>query len=248
MSTITNFLFIYASRVFTNWDYFDLNGQALSQMEGKSVDRPTGTFIITTALCVIGIVLLIPYLFVQEHITKPPIKSFSYNVRYIFNNLWITVTDMLHEKNYILFLIAVVGLQYGPLYTTVLFHTIQSDVFHSTEYQIEIKENIFFYTAIISFFITPVLLHKYGPRLLMIIMLALVTLLTCFQITGLFGTVLGYIGCVCGGFASASVCQRHSITAHITDERHGQAVCLRERDVRYHLYALWSGCHSYQAR
>ncbi|ELP93839.1 hypothetical protein EIN_176660 [Entamoeba invadens IP1] len=205
MSTLTNFLYLYMARAFPNLKYFNLNGQALSLItKGQDIEKPTGTFILSTAICVFAFILLIPYMFLKEHITKPPIRQLSYNIPYIFNNFRMVIGDMIRDKNFIMFLLCVIGTQYAPLYTTVLFHTVQSDIFHTDTFMLEIKENIFFYAAVVSFFISPPLLHKFGPRCMMIIILSLVAIMTCFQQFGLLSGVFGYIGCVFAGFASST--------------------------------------------
>ncbi|BFU19915.1 hypothetical protein EHI8A_130090 [Entamoeba histolytica HM-1:IMSS-B] len=205
MSMITGNLYIYIARILPNLQYFNSNTQALAKLGSSEVVKPTGTIYITTGICVFGILCLIPYLFLQEHSTKPPIKSFRYNFLYIFNEFITIIGDMLHEKNFLLLLVCIVGIQYGPLYVSILFSTVQSDIFHTSELNLEIKENIFFYMYFICFFIVPPILHKWGPRFMMLIMLAATIIETTLQMVVVFSEPLSYVACVCCGFVNASM-------------------------------------------
>ncbi|KAL7718972.1 hypothetical protein QTN25_003917 [Entamoeba marina] len=175
MTTITNFLIIFLMRIFPDLDYFDENAQALSKMDANDIERPTGIFIMGTVMCVIGLVLLVPYLFLREHKTKPPIKSIGYNTVFVFNEFKTFLQDIFREKSFFII-------------TLLLLNKIFS-----------------FFTSLISVVIVPPILHWVGPRICIVVLLAFTSLLICAQQITLFVPWFGYFACVFCGLASASM-------------------------------------------
>ena len=170
-----------------------------------SIEKPYGTQYITTFVAGVGIIAFLPYLFLKEQRTEPPIKNFKYNMIYIGNEFKTILSDIIHEKNFIFFLIAVIGIQYGPLYANTLFKTVQIDIFHASHIEMHMRENIFFWTHLICMFIIPPILHKYGPKFMLMINLILCMLVTSFQMMVVFSSVLSYIACVMCGIVNASM-------------------------------------------
>ncbi|ELP92613.1 hypothetical protein EIN_369350 [Entamoeba invadens IP1] len=205
ISTLVNFLYIYMKRAFSFASFFSLNGQALSKLQnGVELEKPIGTYAVMTGIIILAIILLIPYMFVKEHVSKPPIKNFKYNAIYIFNNFKIVLGEMVRDKNFILFLVCIIGLQYSSLYTSTLFYTVQSDIYHVTNYSLSIKENTYFYTSVLAIGITPIILHKFGPRMMLVIILICTLVLQCFLQIEVINSNFGYIAIIFGGFAGAS--------------------------------------------
>ena len=199
-------LYTMLTRCFPDLGYITLNTRTLSDYQGVETERADGVIYITTVVAALGLVLLVPYVFVKEHSAKPPIKSFVYNMTYIFNNFRTIIADMLRERHFILFIVAVVGIQFGTVYVAVLFQTVEIDVFNSAEHLIEIKWNIFFLGYVISFFVTPVVLHKLGPRIVLNCLLVMLVFVLCVQMTVVFESHLDYISCVLFAIINASVC------------------------------------------
>ena len=204
MSWITHNLYIYISRMLPDLQYYQSNTQALINLK-ENPPKPMGTVYISTGICGLALILLVPYMFVEEHKTKPPISNFKYNAVYIFNEFKTIISDMFRERNFLLFVGAVVGLQYCPLYVTVLFSTIQQDVLHASAFDMETRENIFFYEYCMCFFFVPIVLHKLGPKFVMMVLLFMTLIATCCQMLAVHVREFCYVTAAMSGIVNASL-------------------------------------------
>ena len=217
MSWITHNLYLAVTRMFPSWQYYQANTQALMGM-AQAPPKPMGTIWISTGVCVFAILTAIPYLFLDEHKNKPPISNFKYNMVYIANEFKTIISDMIREKNFLFFLICIIGLQYCPIYCSVLFHTIQTDILHASSFEIELRENIFFWIYFIAFLAVPKMTAKRGPKF-MVMVLLFATMMACsYQMLSVHAPLLQYPCTIMCGLVNASVnvCIRRFIYENAT--------------------------------
>ena len=124
---------------------------------------------------------------------------------HVFNEFKRVMSAMFHESHFIFFILGVLGIQYCSVFVSIFIESVQRDMFHTDDFNIQIKEDIFFYMYFICFFIVPPLLHKYGPKFMMIIMLIATIICLCLEQIVLFGNEMSYVAIVCSGFVNATM-------------------------------------------
>ena len=203
MSWITHNAYIYVARMFPSWQYYQANTQALANLTANP-PKPTGTQYISTGICVLAILLLIPYMFIEEHKNKPPISNLKYNMVYVFNELKTIVMDMIREKNFLLFIVCVIGVQYAQIYVSVLFTSIQIDILHASSFEITLRENIFFWVYFIVLIAVPPMLVKRGPKFLLMALLFATMMACCYQMLSVHVPLLQYPASLMVGVINAA--------------------------------------------